>query len=230
MFIPLHDQNPLRVIPVQVTTLALIACCVGVFAWQLGLDSHALGAFQSEYGLIPAQLLGAGGANVNTDSWSLKLGLLTGMFLHGGWLHLLGNMAYLWVFGDNVEDAMGHARFLLFYLLCGVLAAAGHALLFPQSYAPLIGASGAVAGVMGAYVMLHPRVKVLILAFSRFPIQLPAYVLLALWFAWQIYAAVTASSVAVAWWAHVVGFVVGAILVIPFKRAEVALFDQGTSH
>ena len=212
----------------QATTLALIVGCVAVFIWQLTLSAQALGSFQTEYGLVPVALLQP--APASDAAWRPYASIATSLFLHNGWFHLVCNMAYLWVFGDNIEDAMGHWRFLVFYLLCGSIAAVAHAAGNAYSVSPLIGASGAVAGVMGAYVMLHPRVKILILAFSQILLRLPAYMLLMAWFAWQLYAAFTSVDSNIAWWAHVAGFVTGAVLVIPFKRSHVRLFDKGTEH
>jgi len=125
---------------------------------------------------------------------------------------------------------MGHTRFALFFLVCEILASVAHVVANPDSAAPLIGASGAVSGVMGAYLMLHPKVKILVLAFNRFPIYLPAYALLVGWFALQIYTAYVAADGAVAWWAHIGGFVAGVVLIPGFKRTDVPLFDAGIAH
>ena len=230
MFLPLYDRNPLRVIPLQLVTVAIIALCVLVFLGQLRLDEAELALFQFHFGMTPAILLGSATVDPGLATVPSELTLISGMFLHGGWMHLAGNMAYLWVFGGNDEDAMGHVRFAIFYVTCGVLAAVAHAVTNTDSVAPVIGASGAVAGIMGAYVMLHPRVKILVLAFNRFPVYLPAYVLLLGWLAFQVYAAQVAAEGAVAWWAHIAGFVAGILLVSSFKRDDVPLFDAGTEH
>ncbi|MEM7404159.1 MAG: rhomboid family intramembrane serine protease [Pseudomonadota bacterium] len=230
MFLPLHDQNPLRVIPLQVTTVALIALCTGVFLWQLGLSDAALGLAHASYGMTPAVLLGHAEYRLDQALPHAAITPLTSLFLHGGWMHLIGNMAYLWVFGDNVEDAMGHVRFVFFYLICGCIASGAHALAEPQSMAPLIGASGAVSGILGAYLLLHPRVKVLVLAFNRFPVHLPAYVLLVVWFGWQLWQGYANPDGTVAWWAHIGGFVAGAVLIPAFKLRKVPLFDGTTVH
>ncbi len=231
MFLPLHDENPLRVIPFQIVTGGLIVICVGVFLWQLTLSDGDVTRLQLNFGLVPALLLNStAGAARTLSVMPAEVTIFTGLFLHGGWMHLLSNMAYLWVFGDNVEDAMGHVRFLAFYLLCGVVASMTHAAFNSGSFAPLIGASGAVSGVLGAYVMLHPRVRILILAFNRLPLSIPAYLLLGAWLAYQIYAALTDSTAGIAWWAHIGGFVAGAILVIPFKHRCVPLFDGDDAH
>jgi membrane associated rhomboid family serine protease len=231
VFLPLHDENPLRVIPFQLVTGVLIVACVAAYLWQVSLSDNDLAQLHLQLGLIPALLLGgAAGANATLTMVPPEATAVSSLFLHGGWLHLGANMAYLWVFGDNIEDAMGHTRFLAFYLLCGVIAGVTHAAFNPDSFAPLIGASGAVSGVLGAYVMLHPRVRILILAFNRFPLSVPAYLLLIAWLAYQLYAAVASSDSAIAWWAHIGGFVAGMILVVPFKRASVPLFDGSNTH
>jgi membrane associated rhomboid family serine protease len=152
------------------------------------------------------------------------------MFLHGGLMHLIGNMLYLWIFGNNVEEAMGHARFLAFYLLCGVAAAFSQAWLNPDSTLPMIGASGALAGVLGAYLLLHPRARVLVLLPLGFFVQLmyvPAAFMLGLWFALQIVSSLMAAPEegGVAWFAHIGGFVAGSALVLVFRRRGVKLFD-----
>jgi membrane associated rhomboid family serine protease len=150
--------------------------------------------------------------------------LLTYMFLHGDWWHLAGNMLFLWVFGDNVEDAMGFFRFILFYLLCGVIAGLAHALANPDSEGPLIGASGAIGGVVAAYVMLYPRVRMWTLAFARIPLKIPAYLMIGAWFGFQIFSVLALDGGDTAWWAHIGGFVAGLGLVILFKRSDQQLF------
>jgi membrane associated rhomboid family serine protease len=153
--------------------------------------------------------------------------LATSMFLHGGLAHLLGNMLFLWVFGDNVEDAMGHGRFIVFYLLCGLIAALAHAIAVPDSVAPMIGASGAISGVLGAYFILHPRVQVWIIVFAFIPVRLPTYVVLGTWAATQLVLSFTADEATnqVAWWAHIAGFAAGAALIRYFRYPHVALWD-----
>ena len=136
------------------------------------------------------------------------------MFLHADWMHLIGNMAFLYVFADNVEDAMGHWRFLFFYLACGVVAGAAHALMSDGSAAPLIGASGAVAGVLGAYLVLYPRARVWVLIFLRIPLRIPAYWALGGWIVWQLFQVYLSDEQSnVAWWAHIGGFGAGLLLV-----------------
>lgn len=151
---------------------------------------------------------------------------ITYAFLHADFWHLAGNMVFLWVFGDNIEDAMGHIRFLVFYLLCAAAGAYAHGLLDPTSQAPLIGASGAVAGIVTAYLMLHPRVRVWVLVLGRIPIPLPAFIPLALWIAYQFFRVVTDHDSGVSWAAHIGGILAGIILVIFMKRRSVPLFDR----
>jgi membrane associated rhomboid family serine protease len=153
--------------------------------------------------------------------------LLTYMFLHGDILHLLSNMLFLWVFGDNVEDAMGHLKFIVFYLACGVAGGLAHSLALPTSKLPLIGASGAVAGVIGAYLILHPRVMVWVLAFRFIPLRISAAWVLGVWVATQLFMVLLGQPDQVAWWAHIGGMVTGAILILFMRRPGVPLFDRG---
>jgi membrane associated rhomboid family serine protease len=155
------------------------------------------------------------------------------MFLHGSWMHLGGNMLYLWVFGNNVEDAMGHVRFAIFYLACGAVAALAQAAQEPSSTIPMIGASGAIGGILGAYLLLHPHARILVVVPFGFliPLRIPAFIVLGLWFVIQFIA--TASSTGddggggVAYWAHIGGFAAGLVLVLVLKRRDVPLFDRG---
>ena len=181
--------------------------------------------FISQYGLIPGELLG-GTDLPPTIPVPLWLTLLSSMFLHGGFMHLIGNMLYLWIFGDNVEDAMGSGRFLLFYLLCGLAASLAQIAVAPSSAIPMIGASGAIAGVLAAYFMLFPYAKIMtvipIFFFLRV-VSLPAVILLGFWFILQVLngAGAIGSSSGVAWFAHIGGFVAGAVLVFPLRRRGV---------
>ncbi|MEO1283103.1 MAG: rhomboid family intramembrane serine protease [Pseudomonadota bacterium] len=153
--------------------------------------------------------------------------LISYMFFHADVFHLGGNMLFLWVFGDNVEDAMGHLKFLIFYIACGIAAALLHAVMLPSSQLPLIGASGAVAGVIAAYLMLHPRVRVWVLAFKVIPLQISAALALGIWVAMQVVMVMIPQVGPVAWWAHIGGLIAGAVLVIMFKKPDVPLFDRG---
>jgi len=231
VFIPIHDRNPLTVIPWQWVTVTLMLVNVAVFLWQNALVGDALAAVSFGFGMTPSVLWQQAVLPPEVVALPEPLTLVSYAFLHGGWLHLLGNMLFLWVFGDNIEDAMGHGRFLLFYLLCAVAAALTHAAMEPNSQLPLIGASGAIAGVLGAYLVLHPRVKVLVLMFGRLPLQLPVWILLPLWLAFQFVSlSITGGADDTAWWAHIGGFLAGMLLVVPLRRRGVPLFDRGTEH
>ncbi len=230
MFLPLHDRNPLRIIPFQRITFGFMLMCITVFAGQQWLPTTQSVVLMQTLGLVPAVLLGGAPVGPETAWVPAELTVLTSMFLHGGWFHLIGNMLFLWVFGDNVEDSMGHLRFIVFYLLCGIAASMTHVLSLPDSTHALVGASGATAGILGAYLVLHPRVQILVLAFHRVPIVLPAYVLISVWLLIQFVNVWLGGNAPVAWWAHIGGFVTGAILVVPFRYKQVPLFDRGVPH
>ncbi|MCS7235669.1 MAG: rhomboid family intramembrane serine protease [Armatimonadota bacterium] len=209
--IPLRDSVPARRPPVVM--LAMLATCVVVFLYELSLTPWELAEFFRTFGVVPARLLGPDPPYYT---------LVTSMFLHGGWVHLLGNMLYLWIFGNNVEDAMGHGGFATFYLLCGLAAAAVQVAFQPDSPVPMVGASGAIAGVLGAYLVLFPHARILALVPMGFFTQLaevPAVLFLPLWFLLQLLyglaslGAPTQLGGGVAFWAHVGGFVAGVLLV-----------------
>ncbi len=211
--IPIRDVIPSRTTPG--VTITLIALNVVVFLFQLLLSERAMDAFIFALGVVPAQLS--------------ILSIFTSMFVHGGLAHLAGNMLFLWIFGDNVEDRLGHGRFIVFYLLCGVAAALAQVALNPESLLPMVGASGAIAGVMGAYLVLYPRSRVLMLfPFPVFLFELPAIVFLGVWFFAQFLNGVNqlpifeqdAISGGVAFWAHVMGFIAGVFLVVLMRRPE----------
>jgi membrane associated rhomboid family serine protease len=211
--IPLRDVIPSRTTPG--VTITLIVLNVFVYLFGLMLPERSRDAFIVAFGLIPAY-------------FSL-FNVLTSMFVHGGFAHLAGNMLFLWIFGDNVEDRLGHLRFVFFYVACGVAAALAQTLLQPNSLIPMVGASGAIAGVMGAYLVLYPHSRVLMLfPFPVFLFELPAVVFLAIWFVVQFLNGINqlpvferdAISGGVAFWAHVMGFVSGLILVVFLKRPE----------
>ncbi len=232
MFIPLRDDNSLKSIPFQYVTVSLIVVNVLVYLLEVnGLSEAAIAGF----GLTPRELFGTttmlAPSSFDGAGYDLSEGttLLTYMFFHADIFHLLGNMLFLWVFGDNVEDAMGHAKFLVFYLACGVFAGLCHALMTPDSDLPLIGASGAVAGVIAAYLMLHPRVNVWVLAFKIIPLRLTAGLMLGLWIGFQILMVVIPDGGEVAWWAHIGGLIAGAVLILFMRRPGVPLFDKGVS-
>jgi len=225
VFLPLHDRTPRVLIAYPWVTWGVIAACALVFYFQATADPQGAERLAIGLGMIPATLVGE--AELSADYYLVPplLTLVTALFLHGGLMHLLGNMLYLWVFGDNVEDAMGHGRFIVFYLLCGVLASLAQIAADPLSAVPTIGASGAISGMLGAYLVLHPKAKVLV-PIIIFPVYLPAYLLLVVWFGFQVMAAGAgpAAGGGVAWWAHIGGFVAGAILIVPFRYKAIPLF------
>ncbi len=233
MFIPIHDRNPLKSIPFQYVTVAFIAInCIVYLLFFAGIFPGGNGGTAS-FALIPSEFLtqspfGSRSAMMSVGALAVpeRATLVTYMFLHGNVLHLSGNMLFLWVFGDNVEDAMGHVRFIMFYVMCGIFAGLVHAWIMPGSDVPLIGASGAVAGVIAAYLILHPRVKIWVLALWRIPIRVSAAWALGFWVALQFFNAATATNDDVAWWAHIGGLAAGAILILFMRRPGVRLFDQ----
>ncbi|AHB47523.1 membrane protein [Hyphomicrobium nitrativorans NL23] len=227
MFVPIHDENSLKSIPFQYVTVSLIVVNVAVFLLSaVGGDMVAVASF----GIIPKELFDTSLLPVPIEEQvsvrPTQLTLLTYMFFHGDVLHLAGNMLFLWVFGDNVEDAMGHLKFLAFYLMCGVFAGYMHAWIEPGSAIPLIGASGAVAGVIAAYLMLHPRVRVWVLAFKAIPLRISALIALGAWVVMQFVMVLLPQVGPVAWWAHVGGLIAGAVLIVVMRRPGVPLFDR----
>ena len=229
---PIRDDNPQVLRPY--TTYAIVACnALAWFYWQGAGTEPELSTSVCRLGLIPGELLqtvpagtrfpvGPGAACVtgDTSTWHTAI---TSMFMHGGWFHLIGNMWFLWIFGDNVEDAMGHLRFVGFYLLCGLAAAGLQIAANPESAVPMVGASGAIGGVMGAYVLLYPRVHVHMLVFIGFyitRIAVPAVLMLGYWILLQFLGGLStlgAQGGGVAFWAHIGGFAAGAILITLFR-------------
>jgi rhomboid family protein len=227
MFVPLYDDNPLRYVRAQYVTYTLIALNVFVFvAFQSKLFGADIENTALSFGVIPAVLMHVEKLAPELVIIPAQVTLLTYMFLHGSWLHLIGNMLFLWVFGDNVEDATGHFRFVVFYLACGTFAALVHSLVLPDSELPLVGASGAVAGVIAAYLMLHPKVRIWVLLLWRIPVRLSAMWVIGVWIAIQIFNALTTRGDEVAWWAHVGGLAAGAALILFLRRPGVPLFDK----
>jgi membrane associated rhomboid family serine protease len=229
LFIPLSDDNPLRFVRYQWVTIGIIAANVIVFILQISGLGLAVG---SGLAVIPAELLQVhfvqGSAHGPFDTLAVPeaLTLFTYMFLHTDLFHLASNMMFLWVFGDNVEDAMGHVRYLAFYILCGVAAALAQTLMFPASHQPLIGASGAVAGTIVAYLILHPRVLVWVVAFRVIPLRITAVWICGLWVATQLFMLLISRGEQVAWWAHIGGIIAGGLLVPLMRRSGVPLFDR----
>jgi membrane associated rhomboid family serine protease len=217
--IPLRDVIPTRTRPYITITIIVLNALAWLF--EIALPREVLPLFLQVYGLVPADF------HAST--------LITSMFLHGSWMHVIGNMWYLWIFGDNVEDRLGHGGFIVFYLLCGIIAAFGQVAINPDSMLPTIGASGAIAGVMGAYLVLYPRSRVLtlipLIVFWEI-IELPAILLLGFWFVMQLFSAgtiaitsSTGSGGGVAFAAHVAGFVVGMLVGVMFRRRQVSAWE-----
>jgi membrane associated rhomboid family serine protease len=232
MLVPLHDlDNPISHIKCPYVNWALIAANVVVFATlQSGvvIDPQFGNAFAVLGGVIPLELTTSEQIMPDASFVPETLTLLTYMFLHVGWVHLGGNMLFLWILGDNVEDSMGHTRYLVFYLLCGVAGGLGHVLISPHSADPLIGASGAVAGVVVAYLFLHPGVHLWCLL-GRFPVRLRAKYALGGWALMQLAFAVFLTDDDTAWWAHVGGMLAGAALIVVMRRPGVPLFGASAA-
>lgn len=226
MFIPLHDANTLKHIKVQWVTLGLIAANVAIWLFTGFAAPDLAKAATVGLGYIPAVAFDHAILPPELELVPEPLTYISYAFLHGSFWHIAGNMIFLWVFGDNVEDAMGHIRFLVFYLACAAFGALCHGLLATESQAPLIGASGAISGVVAAYLVLHPRVKVWVLVFFRVPLPLPAFIPLLLWIGQQFFMLVINRDGDVSWGAHVGGIIAGAILIVFFRRRGVPLFDR----
>lgn len=228
MFLPLHDGNPVVHVKRPYVNWALIAVTILVFVvFQMPVGPMAMMGLPASFGVIPSVLFETRALPPDLEIIPADWTLVSYAFLHGGVMHLAGNMLFLWVFGDNIEDALGHIKYLLFYLLSAAGGGFAHAFFNPASEAPLIGASGAVAGVVAAYLILHPRVKVWILVMGRIPLRLSAMWVLGAWILMQIYNLFVAVDSEVAWIAHIGGLISGAALVLLLKRSEVPLFDRG---
>ncbi len=221
--IPIKDINPSRSAPL--VTILLILVCTVVFLYEVMLPPHLREIFIKMFAVIPFEIIH--GVDIPPPDPLTPYGnLISYQYLHGSFMHILGNMLFLWVFGDNVEDKMGKLRFLIFYTICGVVAALFQVMVYPNSQIPLIGASGAISGVLGAYAVLFPRAQIITLVFFFFFIDIvavPALVWIAVWFAFQFTSALFSvnhlSMGGVAWFAHLGGFVTGVILVNFFRRS-----------
>ena len=219
--IPLRDDKPTEITPY--VTLLLIA--LNAASWVLlqgaGLDLERLQASVWAYGTVPCELTRACVRENGGLGWAE---LVTSMFMHGGWDHILGNMLFLWVFGNNIEDSMGHTRFLVFYLICGVAAGLAHVFFSPGSQLPAVGASGAIGGIMGAYVVLYPQARVQTWVPPLFVVNIRAWFFLIYWFVIQLFMGVgslgSGESGGVAVWAHIGGFVAGLLLIKPFENRK----------
>lgn len=226
--IPIGDDNPSSSKPV--VTVGLIAACVLVFLWQSTLGPEASVRALYGLGMIPAVLFGDAQLPSEVAMIPAHLTVLTSMFMHGGWMHLIGNMLYLWVFGNNVEDSMGPRRFVAFYLLCGIGAAMAQAWSEPAAQIPMVGASGAVSGVLGAYLLLYPHARVhlvLPLGFYLHTFHMPAVIVIGVWIVIQLLSSAAAQpgEGGTAWFAHIGGFFIGMALILAFKRRGVRLFQ-----
>jgi membrane associated rhomboid family serine protease len=227
VFIPFSDDNPRLVIRYPYVSWTLIALNIAIYGvLQSGLVFDNNLNLVLGYGMIPALLTGTAVLPDDISGAPAWLTLFTSLFLHGDPIHLIGNLLFILVFADNIEDSMGHLRFIVFYLLCGAGGGLAHALAMPLSEAPLIGASGAIAGVIAAYLLLHPRVKVWIMLFARIPLRLTASWIILVWIAVQASSLWIGVDDAVGWWAHLGGFVAGGLLIPLFKRADVPWFGR----
>ncbi len=226
--IPISDDNPTRLTPA--VTWTIILACVAIYLWERSLGREMEAAL-AVFGFTPASLLSGYVPVTNIGQVPAGVTILTSMFLHGGILHVAGNMLYLWIFGNNVEDAMGHVRFLLFYLICGIAAALTLAYIDPASRLPMVGASGAISGVLAAYVLLFPRAKVTVivpLGIIFYPFTITAVWVVGFWFLLQLFSAAAThpDQPGVAWWAHVGGFAAGLALTPFFKSSDFPLFGR----
>ncbi len=221
---PLKDDNPTKNTPFA--TILIIVLCVAIFIYQFSLTEISNNEFIYSYGMKPASLFS------NNNLISSIITVFSSMFMHGGFFHLAGNMLFLWIYGNNIEDAMGSIKFIFFYFTCGIAAALLQASITPYSNIPMIGASGAVSGVLSAYFLLFPRAKVstlIILFFFITVIRIPAGILISIWFVTQLFNAYQTdpSSPGVAWYAHIGGFFMGAILIPFLKKNNYKFFSTG---
>lgn len=225
MFIPLYDDNPNDPKFFPYVTRGLVVLNVFIFVFlQSPIFHDSPETIVIHFGIIPAFI--GFGIDTGTVTLPFPATFLTYMFLHGSWMHLIGNMLFLWVFGDNVEHAMGRLRFLVFYLACGAAGGAAHYLSMPESTAPLIGASAAIAGIVAAYLMLFPNVKVWILLLLRIPLKLSAKWVLGAWILFQFVNLFISTDPQTAWWAHIGGLAAGAVLVVFLRRPDIPLFAK----
>jgi membrane associated rhomboid family serine protease len=218
MFIPLRDENPSG--KFAFVNIGLIIANVAVFIYQLSLPPHAFKAFVLADAMVPARVSGWMGGHGSFEAAFLPL--VTSMFLHSGFAHILGNMLFLWIFGDNVEAEFGHLQYLLFYFVCGIGAGLTHIAFNLHSHLPALGASGAISGVMGAYIVLEPRNRILTLIFV-FVVRVPAVIVLGLWFVMQFLSGISELGASVnggvAVWAHIGGFLLGVLITLVLKKS-----------
>ena len=220
-FFPISDDNESSSKPI--VCYSIIIVCSFIFLWQSTLPTDLYQDSIYNFGVIPAYILGDKSGYLTS-----YLTILTSMFMHGSWMHLIGNMVFLWIFGDNIEDSMGNKKFLFFYIICGVLAAFLQASIDPDSMVPMVGASGAIAGVLGAYLILHPKANVNVLFWIIIfitVIKVPAFIVLSIWIVSQF----LGSAEGIAYFAHIGGFIAGALLIYFFKHPNIQLFQPGNS-
>jgi membrane associated rhomboid family serine protease len=222
MVIPLFDNDPLEKSRRAYVNWALIAANVVVFLIQQGGSDMSDALMIRNFALFPVALTGGGDTGGALPPLTT---VLTYMFLHGGWLHLFFNMLFLFTFGDNIEDALGHGRYLIFYLLCGIAGGFVHVIASPSSNVPLVGASGAIAGVVAAYLMLRPCAKVMVLAFGAIPLRLGSAWVLGFWILVQVWHIMSDDKGDTAWWAHIGGLTAGALLITVMRPPGVILFE-----
>jgi membrane associated rhomboid family serine protease len=227
VFIPIHDGVPLRFMRAPYVTYGLVATCIALYLLvTLRHDADGQIAIAAGFGFIPSVFFGAAQLPPELLQAPPWLTLTSNILLHAGFAHLAGNMLFLWVFGDNVEDAMGHLRFLLFFFLCGLGGTLAHALMNPGSDQPLIGASGAISGIIASYLLLYPRVRIWGLAFNWIPLHITAFYAIIAWILFQFVQALLDPAGHVGWWAHLGGLLTGAVLTPLFIHRGVALFGR----
>lgn len=233
MFIPIGDEIERTATPFQFATILILTACIAVWGWEFNLPADAVNDAYYSFGLVPAFLFGFRVPPPELAIIPAELTIITSMFLHGGWAHIIGNMVYLWVFGSSLEEACGHVRFVIFYILCGIGAAVGQALVDPGGTIPMIGASGAISGLLAGYLLVYPynKITVLVLLFSVIKVRLPALAVIGLWIAYQIYEMFAAAAPGpdvggVAWTAHVGGFATGLVLIFVLRRPGVKMMQE----
>jgi membrane associated rhomboid family serine protease len=228
--IPVYDDERIPGTPRPWTMWTLLVVSVGIFLFIAALESYSAQLIAVNFGLVPAFITNS----VSLDQYSLVMPpaftVLTYMFLHDSWLHLAGNMIFLWILGDNIEAAVGHVRFLLFYLLCGVGGAVLEVAMVPAGDAPIVGASGAVAGIVAAYLMLRPWAHVTVLIFGIITARIHAVWLLGLWSVMQVMSAFWLDAMAISFWAHIGGLVTGGFLILFLRKPDVPLFESDAPH
>ena len=227
---PLHDNTILKIIRFQFVTGLIVVVNIALFIYTRHIiGPQGVGSLATSFGFIPAVIMDHARLDPSLQVVPEQATLITYMFLHAGWMHLIANMLFLWVFADNVEDSFGHVGFALFYLICGIAAAYAHAFAAPQSQAPLIGASGAVSGIMASYLILFPRARVWVLLFMKLPLRISALWALVGWFVFQLGSAFLVKpegEVIVAWWAHIGGFATGLVITFALLKVFRARFAE----